>query len=254
MILRTIDSLKDRNIEMNRSEISKHVKSTYGFLLQINQTNINHHLIQLESTGQIICVDNKYKRGTPNPNHSNPHNNNNTLQPTPTQCHPKSRGRPLKSILKSQGRPLKSNHPIISISSSAADDVDSSDNLNTKNTSSSMSNSSSSSPAAIKCTTSPIVDENMDSIVNEPFYLPKTDDTAKNGKRLPSIPVNVLESSKDYILFCDVPGLSKADVQVTVEDAETLVIQSSGNGKRKREEEATGEGNFSQNLEKVSPA
>ncbi|KAL8098798.1 hypothetical protein AgCh_031499 [Apium graveolens] len=49
-----------------------------------------------------------------------------------------------------------------------------------------------------------------------------------------SIPVDILETSDHYIFHMDVPGLSKSDIQVTVEDGNTLVIQS--NGKRKRED------------------
>ncbi|XP_059302989.1 17.4 kDa class III heat shock protein [Lycium ferocissimum] len=49
-----------------------------------------------------------------------------------------------------------------------------------------------------------------------------------------SIPVDILDTQKDYIFYMDVPGLSKSDIQVTVEDENTLVIRS--NGKRKREE------------------
>lgn len=49
-----------------------------------------------------------------------------------------------------------------------------------------------------------------------------------------SIPVDILDSPKEYIFYMDVPGLPKSDIQVTVEDENTLVIRS--NGKRKREE------------------
>uniref|UniRef100_A0A0V0GWW5 Putative 17.4 kDa class III heat shock protein-like n=2 Tax=Solanum chacoense TaxID=4108 RepID=A0A0V0GWW5_SOLCH len=49
-----------------------------------------------------------------------------------------------------------------------------------------------------------------------------------------SIPVDILDTPKEYIFYMDVPGLSKSDIQVTVEDENTLVIRS--NGKRKREE------------------
>ncbi|KAM7471898.1 hypothetical protein LguiA_010081 [Lonicera macranthoides] len=50
-----------------------------------------------------------------------------------------------------------------------------------------------------------------------------------------SIPVDILDTPKEYIFYMDVPGLSKSDIQVTVEEENTLVIRSSG--KRKREEE-----------------
>ncbi|XP_047162741.1 17.4 kDa class III heat shock protein-like [Vigna umbellata] len=46
------------------------------------------------------------------------------------------------------------------------------------------------------------------------------------------IPVDILDTTKEFIFFMDVPGLSKSEIQVTVEDEKTLVIRS--NGKRKR--------------------
>ncbi|XP_010917421.1 17.4 kDa class III heat shock protein [Elaeis guineensis] len=48
------------------------------------------------------------------------------------------------------------------------------------------------------------------------------------------VPVDILETPKEYTFFFDVPGLSKTDIQVTLEEDEILVIKS--NGKRKREE------------------
>ncbi|CAI9114480.1 OLC1v1015211C1 [Oldenlandia corymbosa var. corymbosa] len=54
------------------------------------------------------------------------------------------------------------------------------------------------------------------------------------GGGIGSIPVDILDSPKEYIFYMDVPGLSKSDIQVTVEEENTLVIKS--NGKRKREE------------------
>ncbi|CDO97809.1 unnamed protein product [Coffea canephora] len=46
--------------------------------------------------------------------------------------------------------------------------------------------------------------------------------------------VDILDSPKAYVFYVDVPGLSKSDIQVTLEDENTLVIRS--NGKRKRED------------------
>ncbi|WOL06522.1 hypothetical protein Cni_G15256 [Canna indica] len=57
-------------------------------------------------------------------------------------------------------------------------------------------------------------------------------DGAERG--LGSVPVDILESAKEYTFILDVPGLSKSDVQVTLEDEKILVIK--GGGKRKREE------------------
>lgn len=49
-----------------------------------------------------------------------------------------------------------------------------------------------------------------------------------------NIPVDILDTQKHYIFYMDVPGLSKSDIQVTVEEENTLMIQS--NRKRKRDE------------------
>ncbi|XAR49855.1 hypothetical protein NMG60_11004015 [Bertholletia excelsa] len=49
-----------------------------------------------------------------------------------------------------------------------------------------------------------------------------------------SIPVDILDTPKEYMFLMDVPGLSKSDIQVTVEEENTLVIRS--NGKRRRED------------------
>ncbi|KAL3839211.1 hypothetical protein ACJIZ3_023802 [Penstemon smallii] len=49
-----------------------------------------------------------------------------------------------------------------------------------------------------------------------------------------TVPADILDTDKEYIFYMDVPGLSKSDIQVTVEDENTLVIKS--NGKRKRED------------------
>ncbi|GAV61403.1 HSP20 domain-containing protein [Cephalotus follicularis] len=49
-----------------------------------------------------------------------------------------------------------------------------------------------------------------------------------------SVPVDILDTPKDFIFYIDVPGLSKSDIQVVIEDENTLVIRS--NGKRKRED------------------
>ncbi|KAG4199287.1 hypothetical protein ERO13_A05G137800v2 [Gossypium hirsutum] len=54
------------------------------------------------------------------------------------------------------------------------------------------------------------------------------------NKGFSSIPADILDTPKEFIFYLDVPGLSKSDIQVTVEDENTLVIKSGG--KRKREE------------------
>ncbi|XP_045790775.1 17.4 kDa class III heat shock protein-like [Trifolium pratense] len=54
------------------------------------------------------------------------------------------------------------------------------------------------------------------------------------SRRASNIPVDILDTPKEYMFFMDVPGLSKSEIQVTVEDENTLVIKS--NGKRKRQD------------------
>uniref|UniRef100_J3LHQ9 SHSP domain-containing protein n=1 Tax=Oryza brachyantha TaxID=4533 RepID=J3LHQ9_ORYBR len=49
-------------------------------------------------------------------------------------------------------------------------------------------------------------------------------------------PVDIVETLGTYEFVLDVPGLSKSDIQVTLEEDRVLVMKSS-NGKRKREEE-----------------
>ncbi|CAD5165206.1 unnamed protein product [Musa acuminata subsp. malaccensis] len=56
----------------------------------------------------------------------------------------------------------------------------------------------------------------------------------EEGVGLRSAPVDILESHKEYTFVIDVPGLSKSDIQVTLEDEKILVIKSSG--KRKRDD------------------
>ncbi|KAL6585228.1 hypothetical protein OROMI_004517 [Orobanche minor] len=51
---------------------------------------------------------------------------------------------------------------------------------------------------------------------------------------------DIVDAPGEYIFHIDVPGLSKSDIQVTVEEENTLVIRS--NGKRKREEGEEEEG------------
>ncbi|XP_010462306.1 PREDICTED: 17.4 kDa class III heat shock protein [Camelina sativa] len=58
--------------------------------------------------------------------------------------------------------------------------------------------------------------------------------TESRGGGNNNIPIDILESSKEYIFYLDIPGISKSDIQVTVEEERTLVIKS--NGKRKRDD------------------
>ncbi|KAL6496914.1 hypothetical protein OROGR_028843 [Orobanche gracilis] len=51
---------------------------------------------------------------------------------------------------------------------------------------------------------------------------------------------DILDAPGEYIFYIDVPGLSKSDIQVMVEEENTLVIRS--NGKRKREDGEEEEG------------
>ncbi|XWS12199.1 hypothetical protein CRYUN_Cryun37aG0069500 [Craigia yunnanensis] len=73
----------------------------------------------------------------------------------------------------------------------------------------------------------------------EKFMFPsRTQDTHENeNKGFSSIPADILDTPKEFIFFLDVPGLSKSDIQVTVENENTLVIKSGGKRKREQVEE-----------------
>ncbi|XP_022724145.1 17.4 kDa class III heat shock protein-like [Durio zibethinus] len=67
------------------------------------------------------------------------------------------------------------------------------------------------------------------------MFPPRTQDTHENeNKGFSVIPADILDTPKEFIFDLDVPGLSKSDIQVTIENENTLVIKSGG--KRKREE------------------
>ncbi|KDP40653.1 hypothetical protein JCGZ_24652 [Jatropha curcas] len=68
----------------------------------------------------------------------------------------------------------------------------------------------------------------------EKFMIHSRSNEANENKGVGAIPADILDTSKEYIFYMDVPGLSKTDIQVTVEDESTLVIKSGG--KRKRED------------------
>ncbi|CAL5019905.1 unnamed protein product [Urochloa decumbens] len=60
-------------------------------------------------------------------------------------------------------------------------------------------------------------------------------------------PVDIVESPGEYSFLLDVPGFSKSDIQVTLEEEDRVLVMKGGsgnnsNGKRKREEEEEGEG------------
>ncbi|KAI3711944.1 hypothetical protein L1987_70493 [Smallanthus sonchifolius] len=63
---------------------------------------------------------------------------------------------------------------------------------------------------------------------------------SSNGEAKGNIPVDILDTPKELIMYMDVPGLSKSDIQVTVEEENLLVVRS--NGKRKRSENEEEEG------------
>jgi len=68
----------------------------------------------------------------------------------------------------------------------------------------------------------------------EKFMFPSRAHPAYENRGMSGIPVDILDTPKEYIFYMDVPGVSKSDIQVTVEDENTLVIRSGG--KRKRED------------------
>ncbi|KAJ9179449.1 hypothetical protein P3X46_011237 [Hevea brasiliensis] len=88
-----------------------------------------------------------------------------------------------------------------------------------------------------------IADSNLFDAMSHLFNIPesiekfmihsRSNDTNEN-KGVGNIPTDILDSPKEYIFYMDAPGLCKSDIQVTVEDENTLVIKSGG--KRKREE------------------
>ncbi|KAJ8755983.1 hypothetical protein K2173_024528 [Erythroxylum novogranatense] len=87
------------------------------------------------------------------------------------------------------------------------------------------------------------LDTNVFDSVNHLFSIPESiekfmysgrSNENNENRGVGSIPADILETPKDYIFQLDLPGLSKSDVQATVEDENILVIKTSG--KRKRED------------------
>ncbi|XP_058108738.1 17.4 kDa class III heat shock protein [Magnolia sinica] len=68
----------------------------------------------------------------------------------------------------------------------------------------------------------------------EKMVFPSHSHESNESKGMDSVPADILETAKEYVFYLDVPGLSKTDIQVTVEDENTLIIR--GGGKRKRED------------------
>ena len=67
------------------------------------------------------------------------------------------------------------------------------------------------------------VNGDLGSAVNHLFHLPETIEKLmfssgveenRETKGFSSIPVDILDTPKEYIFYMDVPGLSKADIQV----------------------------------------
>ncbi|KAL5062581.1 hypothetical protein RYX36_024318 [Vicia faba] len=83
-----------------------------------------------------------------------------------------------------------------------------------------------------------LFDMDLSGVVNNLFNhiheTPRIHENHESRKTSTSIPVDILDTPKEYIFFMDFPGLSKSEIQVTVEEENTLVIKS--NGKRKRED------------------
>ncbi|KAJ0724676.1 putative small heat shock protein HSP20 [Helianthus annuus] len=52
-----------------------------------------------------------------------------------------------------------------------------------------------------------------------------------------NIPTDIVDTPNELIFYMDVPGLSKSDIQVTVEEEKLLVVRSSGKRKRSENEE-----------------
>ncbi|KAK2653610.1 hypothetical protein Ddye_013466 [Dipteronia dyeriana] len=89
-----------------------------------------------------------------------------------------------------------------------------------------------------------IVADDAVAAVSDLFGLPETNEKfifnsrsnqeTNEIKGVNGVPVDILDSPKAYLFYTDVPGLSKYDIQVMVEDEKTLVIKRSG--KRKHED------------------
>uniref|UniRef100_A0A7N0U034 SHSP domain-containing protein n=1 Tax=Kalanchoe fedtschenkoi TaxID=63787 RepID=A0A7N0U034_KALFE len=72
-------------------------------------------------------------------------------------------------------------------------------------------------------------------LLNFPDLTPRRVPTDRKSPIASStIPTDVVELENEYVFYLDVPGLSKADVQVTVEEEQLLVVRSVR--KRKRED------------------
>ncbi|KAK9756039.1 hypothetical protein RND81_01G068900 [Saponaria officinalis] len=59
-------------------------------------------------------------------------------------------------------------------------------------------------------------------------------DITNEDKSVSSPLTDIVSTAKEYIFYIDVPGISKSDIQVQVEDENVIVIRS--NGKRKRDD------------------
>ncbi|KAL2933091.1 17.4 kDa class III heat shock protein [Bienertia sinuspersici] len=59
-------------------------------------------------------------------------------------------------------------------------------------------------------------------------------DMSSRDKTLSTPLADILSTPKEYVFYVDVPGLSKSDVQVQLEEENILVVKASG--KRKRED------------------
>ncbi|KAH0455180.1 hypothetical protein IEQ34_015212 [Dendrobium chrysotoxum] len=74
---------------------------------------------------------------------------------------------------------------------------------------------------------------------------------AGDDRGIGNVPVDILETSKSYTFFLDVPGLPKSEIQVNLENDKILVIRS--NGKRKREDGEEEDGKYLRLERKAAP-
>eukprot|EP00252_Welwitschia_mirabilis_P013378 TRINITY_DN29465_c0_g1_i1.p1 TRINITY_DN29465_c0_g1~~TRINITY_DN29465_c0_g1_i1.p1 ORF type:complete len:161 (-),score=9.10 TRINITY_DN29465_c0_g1_i1:329-811(-) len=83
--------------------------------------------------------------------------------------------------------------------------------------------------------------------MNHIFHLPealdlmispadRTSEQTQEAKGFVPAAVDIKQTPKEYIFYVDVPGLTKSDIQVYVEEKKVLVLKCQG-GKRKREGE-----------------
>uniref|UniRef100_A0A0D6R9V8 SHSP domain-containing protein n=1 Tax=Araucaria cunninghamii TaxID=56994 RepID=A0A0D6R9V8_ARACU len=80
--------------------------------------------------------------------------------------------------------------------------------------------------------------EELEKMVSSSARSYREDDKgAAASAAMASAAVDIKETPKEYVFYTDVPGLTKSDIQVHVEDGKVLVMKCQGKRKREGEEE-----------------